>query len=104
MRIALPFFLLLMIGAIIMIFHEPLPHIDDSPDLSLPVYAACAKDADCTLVARPCAAPIAARKDRRQELEYYFSRSRRPSDPCPDIEKRPLRAMCHAQRCRAQEG
>ncbi|MBW7911139.1 MAG: hypothetical protein H3C49_07695 [Alphaproteobacteria bacterium] len=103
MRFALPVVFLILLTAVIVFSHEGAPVIDDAPDLSLPVYSACAADADCGFVARPCASPAAVRKDRLKELRYYYQNVRRPVCPAETPPQEAVKAVCIENRCAAAQ-
>lgn len=100
MRIALPIVFLLLLSAIIVFSHEPVPMMDDAPDLSLAVYSACTADSDCGLLARPCDSIAAVRKDRLKELNYYYGTKRHSRACHGDTPARAAqKAVCTEQRC-----
>lgn len=101
MRIALPFIFFMLICAVVMLAHEPAPQIDDAPDLSLPLYSACKSNMDCALAAQICGRIAGVRKDRLQELKYYYKNAAKISR-CDGAEKpAPQRAVCQSGRCTA---
>lgn len=99
MRIALPFIFVLLICAVVMLVHEPAPQIDDAPDLSLPVYSACQSNLDCALVAQTCGALAAVRKDRVQELKFYYSSARKITRCTGAEAPAAQRAVCQSGQC-----
>ncbi len=101
MRIALPFIFVMLICAVVILVHEPAPHIDDAPDLSLPVYSACKSNMDCALVAQSCGSIAGVRKERLQELKYYYTTAAKFAR-CDGAEKPAAqRAVCQSGRCTA---
>ncbi len=103
MRIALPFIFVLLICAVVMLAHEPAPQIDDAPDLALPVYSACRSNLDCALVAQTCGAIAAVRKDRVQELAFYYGSARKFARCTGAEAPAAQRAVCQSGRCTAVE-
>ena len=101
MRFAFPLMVLTILAAVIMMSHENIPLASDTPDLSLPVYAACTADSDCTLLSLPCGEVGAARQDRRRELQHYYDDVKKRIRCARIAEPQMLKARCVAQRCAA---